>query len=132
MLQTSRLVAALHANAARSTSTVPSWPPPKSSASLEDYTKEDIEQIRARIFCNHVGDGSFTGLRKIAAMGKLQTHTARYYPTELMTMNSKRALPFWSTDWYEERQEKLAQRRRRGKYVPKKGQGKRTGKKKGR
>lgn len=128
----SRLLSALHANTTRSTSTVPSWPPPKSSASWEDYSKKDIEHIRERIFGTHVGDGTFTGRRKMAALGKLQDHIANYYPDEVLDMPTKKALKFWTTDWLEKRQEKLAQRRRRGKYVPRKGQGKRTGKKKGR
>lgn len=92
----------------------------------------DIEHIRARIFGGHVGDGTFTGRKRIAALGKLQDQTVGYYPEEVINMPTKKALNFWTTDWYETRQEKLAQRRRRGKYVPKKGQGKRTGKKKGR
>lgn len=102
----------------------------KSAASLQDYSKEDIEHIRARIFGGHVGNGRRTGRQALKRMGKLQDRIANYYPERLEQLETKKVDMFAYDYWYDERHFKLFQRRRRGKYVPKKGQGKRSNKKK--
>ncbi|KAI8110004.1 hypothetical protein M9434_001280 [Picochlorum sp. BPE23] len=85
---------------------------------------ETLEEVRARIFGHHIGDGLRSG-RKILAKPLIGDQVASYYPEDwfagdplLLDVEAERA------------KHKLDRLKRRGKAPPKKGAGKRSGKNK--
>lgn len=85
--------------------------------------KEPIEQVRARIFGNHIGDGLRSG-RKILARPLIGPKVASYYPPNWFAGD-----PLLLDLEAEKKKSKLSRLSRRGKSPPKKGAGKRSSKK---
>ncbi|KAG7668029.1 hypothetical protein Ndes2526B_g01547 [Nannochloris sp. 'desiccata'] len=98
---------------------------PTHSASPEEshHAKESIEQIRSRIFGTHIGDGLRSG-RKVLRAPLLGEKLAAYYPDDIVKSD-----PLMISIKAEKAKLKLDRLKRRGKAPPKKGAGKRAGKK---
>ncbi|KAK9831645.1 hypothetical protein WJX74_004119 [Apatococcus lobatus] len=92
--------------------------------STKAASPETLEQIRYRIFGTHIGNGLQSG-RKLLRKKLVGEKIASYYPVPL----SKGDPLFVNLD-AERRKIKLEKLRRRGKAPPKKGEGKRAGRKK--
>ncbi|GAB4815743.1 hypothetical protein N2152v2_002789 [Parachlorella kessleri] len=85
---------------------------------------ESIEEVRARIFGTHIGNGLRSG-RKVLRQKLLGPTLVSYYPEDF-----SRKDPFLVDMKAERAKLKLDRLKRRGKAPPKKGSGKRAGKKK--
>ncbi|KAK9861725.1 hypothetical protein WJX84_011552 [Apatococcus fuscideae] len=85
---------------------------------------ESLEQIRSRIFGTHIGNGLRSG-RKLLRKKLVGEQIAAYYPEPIYKKD-----PLFVNLDVERRKIKLEKLRRRGKAPPKKGQGKRAGRKK--
>lgn len=96
-----------------------SSPTPRLSAQPAP-SEESLEQIRSRIFGIHIGNGLRSG-RKILSRPLIGQKLLEYYPKSLVKQD-----PFMLDLQREDRLEKLAKLRRRGKGPPKKGQGRRA------
>jgi len=94
------------------------------SASLEqdNNIEESIEQIRSRIFGTHIGNGLRSG-RKVLRAPLLGEKLAAYYPEDIIKSD-----PLMINIKAEKAKLKLDRLKRRGKAPPKKGAGKRAGK----
>jgi small subunit ribosomal protein S33 len=88
-----------------------------------EEAEESIEEIRSRIFGTHIGNGLRSG-RKILRAPLLGEKLAAYYPEDIV-----KADPLMISIKAEKAKLKLDRLRRRGKAPPKKGAGKRAGKK---
>lgn len=88
------------------------------------HTDETFEQIQARIFGNHIGNGLRSG-RKVLSKVLMGNKVASYY----MDTINQRDDPLFVDMEAEKRKLKLDKLKRRGKAPPKKGQGKRSKKK---
>jgi small subunit ribosomal protein S33 len=88
-----------------------------------EQPEETIEQIRSRIFGTHIGDGLRSG-RKVLRAPLLGEKLAAYYPEDIV-----KADPLMISIKAEKAKLKLDRLKRRGKAPPKKGAGKRAGKK---
>jgi small subunit ribosomal protein S33 len=88
------------------------------------YGGQTLAAIRARIFGNHLGDGRPSG-RKLLRRALIGPAVASYYPPDPAAMD-----PLWVDADDTRRVAKLERMKRRGKAPPKKGEGKRAGKKK--
>jgi small subunit ribosomal protein S33 len=97
-----------------------SSPTPRLSAQPALSSEESLEQIRSRIFGIHIGNGLRSG-RKILSRPLIGQKLLEYYPKNLIKQD-----PFMLDLQREDRLEKLAKLRRRGKGPPKKGQGRRA------
>lgn len=93
-------------------------------ASAIDYTEEQIAEIRQRVFGTHIGNGLPSG-RKLLRKKLIGEKVAAYY-NHAEPMKD----PLIANLDAERRGTQLAALKRRGKGPPKKGQGKRAGKKK--
>lgn len=85
-------------------------------------TEESLDEVRARVFGIHLGNGLRTG-RKYLRRHLLGPKLVSYYPTDPVKMD-----PLMSDLDEERAKAKLDRLRRRGKSPPKKGAGKRSGK----
>jgi small subunit ribosomal protein S33 len=97
-------------------------PPPGSDKAI--YGGQTLAAIRARIFGTHLGDGRPSG-RKLLRRALIGPAVAAYYPPDPAAMD-----PLWVNVDDTRRVSKLERMTRRGKAPPKKGEGKRAGKKK--
>jgi small subunit ribosomal protein S33 len=107
---------------------------PSPSTSAEDdvdpgaddavYGGQTLAAIRARIFGTHIGDGRPSG-RKLLRKPLIGPAVAAYYPPDPAALD-----PLFVDVDDTRRVAKLERMRRRGKAPPKKGEGKRAGKKK--
>lgn len=96
----------------------------KSSPEQEpNQVEESIEEIRSRIFGTHVGNGLRSG-RKVLRAPLLGEKLAAYYPEDILKSD-----PLMISIKAEKAKLKLDRLKRRGKAPPKKGAGKRAGKK---
>ncbi len=85
--------------------------------------EESIAEARARIFGTHIGDGLRSG-RKVVRAPLLGARLAAYYPDDIIKSD-----PLMINLKAERAKLKLDRLKRRGKAPPKKGAGKRAGKK---
>jgi small subunit ribosomal protein S33 len=88
------------------------------------YGGQTLAAIRARIFGTHIGDGRPSG-RKLLRKPLIGPAVANYYPPDPAALD-----PLFVDVEDTRRVAKLERMRRRGKAPPKKGEGKRAGKKK--
>ncbi|KAF6261107.1 hypothetical protein COO60DRAFT_1637012 [Scenedesmus sp. NREL 46B-D3] len=95
-----------------------------SSNSRSGHAKESLQQIRARIFEQHIGDGRRSG-RQVLLRPLKGRHIAEWY----FTLTGPK-MPMLEDDIEEERMLKVQLERATGSGPPKKGQGKRAGRKK--
>ncbi|EFN51343.1 hypothetical protein CHLNCDRAFT_55205 [Chlorella variabilis] len=93
------------------------------AAEEQHEEEESLEQIRARIFGTHIGNGLRSG-RKVLRRPLLGQKLVDYYPPDPI-----KADPLMLNLKAENAKLKLDRLRRRGKAPPKKGAGKRAGKK---
>ncbi|BDA43621.1 probable mitochondrial 37S ribosomal protein S27 [Coccomyxa sp. Obi] len=93
------------------------------SQSTVASTQESLEEIRARIFGNHIGNGLRSG-RKVLRKKLIGEKVASYYPEPISKLD-----PMFVDMDLERKKLKLDKLKRRGKAPPKKGQGKRASKK---
>uniref|UniRef100_A0A6T7VLC2 Small ribosomal subunit protein mS33 n=1 Tax=Pyramimonas obovata TaxID=1411642 RepID=A0A6T7VLC2_9CHLO len=82
-----------------------------------------LTEITSRIFGHYIGDGFPSG-RKLLRRGLIGDKVASYYPKSLEAVDPMFEDP--SIQYWKLKQERM---KRRGKGPPKKGQGKRSGKK---
>lgn len=85
--------------------------------------RESLEQVRSRIFGTHIGNGLRSG-RKVLRKKLMSAKLLEYYPTSISKQD-----PFMLDLKAERAKLKLDRLKRRGKAPPKKGAGKRSGKK---
>ena len=97
-------------------------PLPGSDAAV--YGGQTLAAIRARIFGTHIGDGRPSG-RKLLRRALVGPAIAAYYPPDPAALD-----PLYVDVDDTRRVAKLERQKRRGKAPPKKGEGKRAGKKK--
>lgn len=104
----------------------PSTSAPSSNPGADDavYGGQTLAAIRARIFGTHIGDGRPSG-RKLLRRALIGPAVAAYYPSDPAALD-----PLYVDVDDTRRVAKLERMRRRGKAPPKKGEGKRAGKKK--
>jgi small subunit ribosomal protein S33 len=95
----------------------------RASSSGTTSTATTVEEARARIFGTHIGDGLRSG-RKILRRALIGERVASYYPPQWFAGD-----PLLVDVDAERKKAKLQRLTRRGKAPPKKGSGKRSGKK---
>jgi small subunit ribosomal protein S33 len=98
-------------------------PPARPFSAAAGAEEESIEEARARIFGTHIGNGLRSG-RKVLRVPLLGAKLAAYYPDDII-----KADPMMVNLRAEKAKLKLDRLKRRGKAPPKKGAGKRAGKK---
>ncbi|KAI3439130.1 hypothetical protein D9Q98_001538 [Chlorella vulgaris] len=94
------------------------------AAEQQQQEEETLEQIQSRIFGNHIGNGLRSG-RKVLRRALVGPRLVAYYPPDPLKSD-----PLMLNIKAESAKLKLDRLRRRGKAPPKKGAGKRSGKKK--
>jgi len=107
----------------RQVASQPSTEVTSTSTSTATAREETIEEVRARVFGNHLGDGLRSG-RKILRRPLIGDRVASYYPDDWFAGD-----PLLIDVEAERKKAKLQRLSRRGKAPPKKGSGKRAGKK---
>lgn len=98
----------------------PSTSSATSTSVAKGSTDETIEQVRARIFGNHIGDGLRSG-RKVLRRPLIGEQLTSYYPPNWFAGD-----PLLVDIEAETKKAKLQRLSRRGKAPPKKGSGKRA------
>jgi small subunit ribosomal protein S33 len=114
------------ASASASAAAAPSTSEPAADPGSEFavYAGQTLAAIRARIFGTHLGDGRPTG-RKLLRKPLIGPAVAAYYPPDPAALD-----PLFVDVDDTRRVAKLERMKRRGKAPPKKGEGKRAGRKK--
>jgi small subunit ribosomal protein S33 len=90
----------------------------------EPKEAEPIELVRSRIFGSHIGEGALRSGRKVLRRSLIGEKVANYYPPKWFAGD-----PLLMDIEAERKSAKLQRLSRRGKSPPKKGAGKRSGKK---
>ena len=100
----------------------PPPPPPPPPGAMP--SPGEVERAAARIFGTHLGDGRRSG-RKILRRALVGERLEAWYPTHLGVRDG-----LFQDPKIERRRMKVERLRRRGKVIPKKGEGKRASKRK--
>ncbi len=114
--------ASTSAPAAGSATSAPASQPPPPPGAMP--SPGEVERVAARIFGTHLGDGRRSG-RKILRRALVGERLEAWYPTHLGVKDV-----LFQDPKIERRKMKVERLRRRGKVIPKKGEGKRASKRK--